>query len=41
MSEQSAEQASVQLGQDLAAQPVGIARESTTQLDQLMGNTWP
>ena len=41
MTERSAEATSVQIRQDLAAQPVGIARESTTQLDQLLGYTWP
>lgn len=35
--ERSAEQVSMQLGQDLAAQPVGIAPESTAQLEQLLG----
>jgi hypothetical protein len=41
MTERSAEATSVQIRQDLATQPVGIARESTTQLDQLLGYTWP
>jgi hypothetical protein len=35
--EESAGQASMQLGRDLAAQPVGIAHESTAQLEQLLG----
>jgi len=35
--ERVAEQVSMQLGQDLAAQPVGIAHESTAQLEQLLG----
>jgi len=41
MTERSAEAASVQIRQDLSTQPVGIARESTIQLDQLLGYTWP
>jgi len=35
--ERIAEQVSMQLGLDLAAQPVGIAHESTAQLEQLLG----
>jgi hypothetical protein len=41
MTERGAAATSVAIRQDLAAQPVGIARESTTQLDQLLGYTWP
>jgi hypothetical protein len=41
MTERSAEASSVNIRQDLATQPVGITREGTTKLDQLMGNTWP
>jgi hypothetical protein len=37
MGEQNAGMASMQLGRDLAAQPVGIAHESTAQLEQLLG----
>jgi flagellin-like hook-associated protein FlgL len=37
MDDRSAEQMSMHLGQDLAAQPVGIAHESTAQLEQLLG----
>lgn len=37
ITERSAEQMSMHLGQDLAAQPVGIAPESTAQLEQLLG----
>jgi hypothetical protein len=37
MGEQSAGMASMQLGRDLAVQPVGVAHESTAQLEQLLG----
>lgn len=37
MDEPGARYASMQLGQDLAAQPVGIAHESTAELEQLLG----